>query len=221
MSRARKYWGGCLSAVALSLLASDVAFAGLIGVGDTIKLIDREGNTGGGEFGVDLMGDSSGELFRTFCIERTEYIDFTHEFLVAGISTAAVGSHAADALDPETAYLYSSFRSGSLSGFTYTAGTSAHTASANALQYALWYFEGERGLPTGNTLAMSWIADAQNAVDDGLWTGLGGVRVLNLTTLDGRAAQDQLYLVPEPTTLALFGIGACLAGIAARRRRRS
>lgn len=220
MSGARKGWGVRLSTAALFLLMSNAASAGLIKVGDTIYIRNREGTTGGGEFGVDRVGDSHGDLFRTFCVQKTEHIDFKHQFLVAGIGTAAVGASAPDPLSAETAYLYTRFRTGTLCDYDGASGSGGRTSSANSLQRAFWFLEGDIKKPKKDLQAMRWIQEASDAVSSGLWSGLGDVRVLNLTWLDGRPAQDQLYLVPEPATLTLFGIGVGIAALAARRRRR-
>ena len=68
------------------------------------------------------------ELFITFCLQRTEYIDFVNEFNVDSISTYAVfdppanGGDAAgkDELSAQTAFLYTQFRAGTLTGYNYS-----------------------------------------------------------------------------------------------------
>jgi hypothetical protein len=62
---------------------------------------------------------------------------------------------------------------------------------------------------------------ANNAVTSGAWSGIGKVRVLNLSRGVGNnytEAQDQLTLVPEPVTMSLLGLG--MGAFALRRRMR-
>ncbi len=47
--------------------------------------------------------------------------------------------------------------------------------------------------------------------------GAYGVEVLDLKTLDGNYAQDQLLMIPEPSVLLSLGI--CLVGVAVTARR--
>jgi hypothetical protein len=200
---------------------SNMVFADPINVGDTIYLYDREGTTGGGEFGV---AKSSGglELFRTFCLERYEYFTPGAAYIVSGISESAFlggvgGGLTGDPLDPRTAYLYTQFRAGTLSNYDYTSNSSAHILDANSLQWAFWLFEQEIATVT-DAQALAWISEAETAIANGTWSGLGNVRVINLVDALGNRKQDQLVMVPEPSTLLLLGAGLLGLGILGRKK---
>ena len=66
-------------------------------------------------------------------------------------------------------------------------GVGADT-SAKALQEAIWFLENEPG-----GVANDYVTTAKKMVANGIWPGLGDVRVMNL----GRA-QDQLTVAPVP-----------------------
>ena len=197
-------------------------------VGDDIHVLNGPGDTGGGEFTIVVDATTS---FITFCLQRTEYIDFTSAFNVDGISTFAVSDpvpnggdavYGRDYLSEQTAYLYTQFRAGTLNGYNYSGPN--HSQSADQLQYAFWMFEEELPTISSNPFVML----ANSAISLGTWSGLGDVRVMNLS-LNGAESQDQLMLVaggrevtavPEPASLILFGSGTTLAAMARRRSRR-
>jgi hypothetical protein len=144
-----------------------------------------------------------------------------------------------DDLSAETAFLYQNFWQGTLAGYVYAFGA-GRTASARDLQLAIWYLEDELnssdGTPNGlrpsqaflTAGANAFILAAQTAVSTGAWSGLGSVRVLNLTTFDAQGqivqAQSVLVLVPLPPA-AWLGLGLMTAmgavGIIRRRRQQA
>ena len=187
-----------------------------ISVGDLINFSNGPGNTAGGEFIISSVNGTF-DPFTSFCIETNEYINFSSEFKVDSISTAAYnggsGGGTPDPLDPRTAYLYYMFATNQLSGYDYGDAT-LRIADANSLQLAIWYLEGEITTLT-DAQALAWIAEAEAAG----WTDLGNVRVLNISYANpGTLAQSQLVLVPEPSTLLLLGAGLLGVGVLGRKK---
>src|SRR5262245_51781332 len=191
------------------------ASADAVVAGDLVKFSDYPGKTGGGEFKLTVNGDPA-NWFITFCLQKTEYMNYTSDFVVGSITDhtltdpAANGGNAAgeDRISSETAWLYTQYRNGTLSGYNYSGPNQA--TSADFLQHAFWGLENEEALDLTNPFVT--LAKQQNLSG----FDIGNVRVLNLYKITGAEAQDQLVLVPEPSTLALFGLGAIAA--ASRRR---
>ncbi len=194
-----------------------VARADSLRVGDVIRFIDHNGSPGG-EFGIARVSpDPTGELFRTFCIQTTEFIDFN----LAGFRIGGITNHSVlggQPLSPGAAFLYTKFRNGTLPAY---GGTET---DANKLQAAIWQLQGQN-----LGIANQYYNYARDAVDGSapinsypsswgssknVWGNtIGNVRVLNLywaTSRSGFAAgtdaQDQLTIVPTPN--------AALAGVA-------
>jgi hypothetical protein len=194
----------------------------------------------------------TGFIFETFCIEEYEnvsggdasYVAVVNSSAVKGGNNVAMGSEAGknplysgsgeavdaagqslcgDPLDPKTAYLYTQFARGELSGYRFGGTLAEHEADAAALQNAIWYIEQEvTSLAAGK--ATTWVNEATNAN----WQDIGLVRVLNLYGYGGPGinpttgalqytAQDLLIYVPVPVAvlLGLLGLGA--AGVKLRK----
>ena len=213
------------AAFALSAFMPTLSAAPLAS-GDSITIAKGFwGTTGGGEFAITYATGS----FVSFCLETNETISYGTPYTVtlnsvaikggtgvaanAGLGDVAgvVGSY--DPLSNASAWLFSNYVAGTLSG------QGANDASANKAQTAIWFLENETGGSTN-----SWATDAITAVNAG-WTNPSGathVYVLNLTDSNGGLHQDQLYVaaIPEPETYAMLLAGLGLMGFVARRRQR-
>lgn len=202
--------------LSLLLLAGLIAFpvsgayALAISVGDTITFQDGLGPSPGGSFQVDSNGQY---VYNSFCLENDGYISFNTPYKVINISDTAnqggSNTNGGDPLDPRTAYLYYHYMVGDLSTLASAFDPTSSTRLGD-LQKAIWYLEGEY-LGVNNYL----VALANNSG----WTDIGLVRVLNIQTMTGGNAQDQLYYaaVPEPATSLLLFCG--LAGLITLRRK--
>lgn len=161
--------------------------------------------------------------FQSFCVEYNEHVSIPQTVYIVVSTSGPTGSQAVmggqvsppegilpDPLDAKTAYLYTLFARGQLSGYNYAPGA-AREASADALQNAIWYIEGETALTTGAAFYAAAL-EATTPGNDSLvtWTGIGNVRVLNLYADKDYTVklQDQLYLIPAPAAalLALVGL---------------
>jgi hypothetical protein len=202
----------------------------------------------GGEFTAVTSGLGT---FQTFCIEYTEEFSPGNTYDYKKNTGAVAGGPGAFATDPNTglpmdnisigtAWLYSQFRAGTLANYF----TGTRQANAGALQDAIWYLEGETTTLAFNgadgtyyynlaklNAGSGGLSDAQVMADS-----LGAYGVIALNLFNGPAAtqvtkngvtynlnQDQLAIVPEPTTMIagaflLLPFGASTLRILRRNR---
>lgn len=196
-----------LSAFAIAgALCAGSAFAALDG---TITLQPGGGQANGG--GAFIATTSGLGTFLTFCVEDNEFFGYggVYNYRINDRAVAGgVGGHdgtdpytglSSDSLSLGTAWLYSRYRSGALFG---GAGTDAQK---NDLQAAIWFLEDEGLVGANNYLVSAASTGLGGASLASLQAAAGaqnyGVRILNLFDNSGNVVQDQLGIVPEPTTM--------------------
>jgi hypothetical protein len=185
-------------------------------------------------------GLSGQTYFQTFCVEYNEEFYPGTSYGVAISSRAMYGSQppTGDPISIGTAWLFSQFAGGTLSGYDYSYGSGrSSSTSAGALQQAIWWLEAEPNgarnsfIDTAET-ALYGVGHTGGIYDTDILTdanGAFGVVVLNLG--DAGKVQDQLFIapelasvpVPEPTTviagaLLLLPFGASTLRILRRNR---
>ena len=159
--------------------------------------------------------------FETFCVEINQNFtpNTSYNTVLAPTINNGTGS---SAVTVGSAYLYSQFAQGKLSGYDYTTGSGRETTS-DELQDALWYLQGNiiNGYRSGSSSLYTFNANTDPFLvlvdslfgtkiadeSDLLYGNNFGVMVLNLTSTVNSCTvynQDQLVYcpVPEPATLA-------------------
>jgi len=171
--------------------------------------------------------------FETFCIQTDVSISTTTAYNYS-VSLNAIGGNYAIPLSEGTAWLYSQFAQGTLSGYDYANTGGQRQADAGELQAAIWALQGNQSLrgyvsgTTGNTFYQEAVNALGGNIDTAATTNTDfGVEVLNLTGQCGCPAQNQLvYVTPghEGPSVpdggsALLLLGSSLATMAWLRRK--
>lgn len=179
----------------------------------TVKLVDRPGTTGGGEFGA--LTSQHGD-FVTFCLESGETVQLGKTYYYTISNSTSTG----DPLSLPAAWLYLQFTAGTLGNYGPMYSYTSSNADANDLQRAIWFLEGESG-GVNNYYAQLAVSQSGPASVDNAGTYPVAVMVL-WQNLDGTGpAQDQLIRVPDGgSVLPAAGMGF-VALLFIRRMRRS
>lgn len=193
-------------------------------------LTDSHGTTGGGEFVFEVTSGplglaAQGTRFTTFCVEYNEHVSPGATY-TAVLNTGAVKGGVSgqttnnfDPLSPKTAFLFTQFALGTLSGYNFNGG-SLQAASANALQAAIWVLEDEfasvNNVPNTTSAERTLATTFINLANASGWNTLGDVRVMNLFsgTNNQNHHQDQLVHIPGPTPTPGIVVPVPAAGVA-------
>lgn len=202
-----------------------------IEVGDHIKFTNGIGSPGG-IFYVNNLTDPNESQLATFCVEITEYLNFTDSYAVEDIGL--VTKNGGKTLSSYAAWLYNSFLNGTLANFN-----PLSVSDVNTLQLAIWKGVGYSKSDIDTHIGSSWydtynpllIAKPWQAAfgADSNWVGTGLVKVINLRKLDSNGnytserAQDQIVRLntPEPLSLLVWSLlVVCTGTIFARHQSR-
>jgi len=195
-----------------------------VSVNDTVYWDGMHAGSGG-VFGFSNADGSY--KWSTFCVEIGQHlVNSTTPMRVTAIADSN-SSGTVTRLNNQVAWLYSSFSNNTLAGYDYTGGTTQAD-----LQNAIWYslgiiedldiYDGRWNNYTPTALVNTWLDLAKKATrGHDAWINNGLVQILQLGTY-----QDVLIMgtagtnpVPEPTTMALLGIG--LIGLVAVGRKKA
>jgi len=146
--------------------------------------------------------------FQTLCVETTVYFTpgDTYDVIISNSILPDDQFPSGEPITLGTAWLYSQFAAGTLTGYDYTEG-SGRIATAGDLQQAIWYLQGDvASLVNGSADGTAFYNEAATALGmaniNSAANGAYGVVCLNLR--DGND-QDQLMVVPEPGVVS-FGL---------------
>jgi hypothetical protein len=117
------------------LSTAQLSYANPIEAGDWVHFNGSVGSLGGGAFTVHDVTDSGVADFLAFCVQVSQHIDYSHNFLVGSITNYADDAAGPDPLEGETTWIMSNFSRGLLDAY-----------SPNDIQWSIWMFEGEKPL---------------------------------------------------------------------------
>jgi len=190
----------------------------------------RDQTYGGGEFGVDIDGNSTVDFY-TFCLEKNEGLAFnkTYDYTLDVVArNGGLGGGNPDPISKGTSFLYGQFLNQTLPGYNFATGSpaanAARAASGRTLQNAIWGLENEQAVDLGNpfiAMVIGQFGTIANAMADAIG---GGIGVLNPT--DPSVARTsplfrrQSVLVNLPDNgMAVAMLGGALVLVGAARRR--
>jgi MYXO-CTERM domain-containing protein len=204
-----------MSAAAAFLFLAPAAQASPVVPGDTLTLV--LGNGAWSTFELIASVNGGAPSFITFSLQLTEGTSYGQPLPVAGVEKYAVTEGPStggdgtgrDPISSQTAWLYTNFRTGGLTGYD------GSLVAINRLQEAFWWFENE---PIANQSTNPFVLAANSAVQSG-FTGTGNVFAANLLLPTGGGLRDVLlYQVPGPSTL-IVALSGLVAAVGLRRRR--
>lgn len=231
----------------LCLLANS-CFAGSLSKGDIVKLdftFSTEFGPNGGELFIFKQVPGGFQyVAKSFCLEHNESYQAGQLYKVGAISDRAIfggeNTQTGDILDKPTKFLYDNFTNGTLPSFG-TGYVYSDSDSRDSLQNAIWALEGERALTgTGPDILAQRLVDLANAqvaanplreygsvvinlfditTPDALINAFNPLDLSTWTAIASYRRQDHLYLIPEPSSAAIFALGLTVAGIARLRSR--
>ena len=212
----------------VSITTATGYYNGAVGAGE-FTAYGYGGSLSNEAYKLDPLNPATGNIgnfdpsFQTFCIERTESAVIPAFFVVGSAAVLGGPGGSPDPISMGTAWLYSQFARGTLSG--YFGGT--RLAQAVLLQNAFWALEDDIAAPVGNPY---YDAAMLNGGKTSAPVGAMGVYTLiNFDTADHRDAfirtgatdgrkQDYLYFVPDGGTTLML-LGGALMGLGALRRK--